>query len=109
MTQGRQILSLPPTHKRRTAHSGRRFQRPAQRTLQNRRRPMAADRTPRPALLAELLRDREAAVVWGVSVRQWWKLVAMGHAPKPVAVPGMRGTRWRRHDLLDAIAELKQE
>ena len=52
----------------------------------------------------ELLTDKEAGAMLGISSRFLWRLASAGKAPKPVRLGG--ATRWRAADLTAFIAGL---
>ncbi len=60
----------------------------------------------RPQLTPELLDADACAAMSGLSRRTWLKLASTGEAPRPVELPVLRMTRWRRADVLAWIAEL---
>jgi predicted DNA-binding transcriptional regulator AlpA len=52
-----------------------------------------------------LLRDKEGARMFGISVPTFWRRVADGTIPKPLKLGGM--SRWPRSEILEAIEQLK--
>jgi len=49
-----------------------------------------------------LWRAKQSAARAGMGESSWWRLVAMGIAPRPVRI-GKRFTAWRASDVLDFI------
>ena len=57
-----------------------------------------------PETLSEYLTDRSGAAMLAISRATWWRRVQDGTLPKSVKIGG--ATRWRRADVLTAIARL---
>ena len=56
-------------------------------------------RKPEPSVSAALLTWTSAAAQVGVSARHLRRMVAGGHFPEPVSVPGLAGRRFRSADV----------
>lgn len=53
----------------------------------------------------ELMSDSTAAEYLDVARSTFRKLVATGDVPRPITIPGMRSSRWRREELDEAVAK----
>ncbi len=51
-----------------------------------------------------LLRDRDVAVILGISRALVWKLSSTGELPSPIRIPGTRAARWQRDDIIATVA-----
>jgi len=57
-----------------------------------------------PAAAPEYVSDRSGAAMLDCSRASWWRRVQDGTLPQPVKIGGL--TRWRRADVLGAVARL---
>jgi predicted DNA-binding transcriptional regulator AlpA len=60
-----------------------------------------------PKAVSEYVSDRSGAVMLDCSRASWWRRVQDGTLPQPVKIGGL--TRWRRADVLAAVARLSGE
>ena len=56
-------------------------------------------------IIDPLLKDREAALLLGISVPTFWRRVADGTVPKPVKLGNL--SRWPQSEILEVIERAK--